>query len=76
MTSLPAEIFEIPQRGRIAEGYFADLVLIDPDKVCSSAQFTNPHQKAEGIEKVWVNGQLAYNNKDISKNRAGEFIAF
>jgi N-acyl-D-amino-acid deacylase len=74
MTSLPAQIFGIRQRGMIMEKYFADLVLINPDKLNSPAQFANPHHKAEGIEKVWVNGKMTYNNKEVGKKRFGKLL--
>ena len=60
MTSMPANIFGLSKRGIIREGYFADLVLIDPDKFSSTANFANPHTPAEGVAKVWVNGKETY----------------
>ena len=88
MTSLPAEIFGIHKRGYIAEGYFADLVLLDiktitnseatlperSDGIARQDNFGNPHKKADGIEKVWVNGKLAYKNKTVSKKRSGRML--
>ena len=73
MTSLPASVFNIPKRGLIKKGCFADLVLIDPAKIANSetANFANPHQLPDGIEKVWVNGKTAYSEK-----RSGRFIEF
>ena len=76
MTSLPAEIFGLNQRGRVLPGFFADLVLFDPGKMLKPekvANFANPHTKAEGIEKVWVNGILTYEDKAMTGNRNGKF---
>jgi len=77
MTSLPAEIFALEQRGRVVPGYYADLVLFDPDKIMKTencANFANPHVLAEGIEKVWVNGVLSCENKRLTGNRSGKFL--
>lgn len=61
MTSLPAEIFGLANRGAIAPGRAADLVLLDPDVIATSesATFADPHKKAAGIARVWVNGASA-----------------
>lgn len=77
MTSLPADIFGLPLRGRVLPGSFADLVLFDPDKIIHPgkvANFAKPHYLAEGIKKVWVNGTLSYADKELTGKRNGEFI--
>ena len=56
MTSLPAANIQIRNRGRLAEGYFADIVVFDPATVSDHATFPEPHQYATGIEQVFVNG--------------------
>jgi len=56
MTRMSADRFGLDDRGRIAVGAAADLVLFDPIKVKDAATFTQPQQLAEGIEAVWVNG--------------------
>ena len=56
MTSLPAAILGVANRGRIALGAMADLVLFDPETVLDQATFENPHQAPLGIQGVWVNG--------------------
>ena len=57
MTSLPAANIQIRNRGRLAEGYFADIVVFDPATVSDHATFPEPHQYATGIEQVFVNGE-------------------
>jgi len=76
MTSLPAQIFNIRQRGMIKEGYFADLVLLDTAIIANSefANFADPHKLAPGIKTVWVNGKIAYQNSSTSLNRHGMFL--
>ncbi len=56
MTGLPAEIFRISRRGAIAEGFFADIAIFDPEKVNDTANFSDPFKKPEGIHHVFVNG--------------------
>ncbi|MGH9518320.1 MAG: amidohydrolase family protein, partial [Terriglobales bacterium] len=74
MTSLSAERFGLVQRGRIREGYFADLVLFDPLRIRDAATFDDPIRPAEGIQAVWVNGELAYTPAGATTNRAGRFL--
>ncbi|MBI5676610.1 MAG: D-aminoacylase [Nitrospirae bacterium] len=56
MTVLPAKTFGIKKRGSIKEGYFADMVVFDPDKVADIADFDDPFKKPDGIYHVFVNG--------------------
>ena len=58
LSALPARIFSLEKRGLVRSGYFADLVLFDPEKYDSKADFSNPHALAEGVKKVFVNGVL------------------
>lgn len=60
MTSLPAERFGLRDRGRIAEGSFADVVVFDPDDVRDAATFQQPHAFPQGISAVIVNGEIAW----------------
>ena len=60
MTSLPAAKFNIRNRGVIAPGYFADLVLLDLDKFDSEADFAVANREPTGLSAVYVNGELAY----------------
>lgn len=61
MTSLAAEKFGIKGRGYLREGYFADVVLFNPDTVADRAVWTQPHQYPTGIEYVLVNGRVVIN---------------
>ena len=59
MTDGPARRFGMTGRGRLQPGYFADLVVFDPDTVTDTATYEDPRQFPEGIPWVVVNGQIA-----------------
>jgi N-acyl-D-amino-acid deacylase len=71
MTSLTASAFGIKDRGVIAEGNFADLVLFDPNTVIDSATFQNPTAPAAGIAQVFVNGERVWLNGMATGVRPG-----
>jgi N-acyl-D-amino-acid deacylase len=58
-TSLPASILKLDDRGVIRRGSTADLVVFDPARIRDTADEFNNHRYADGIEYVFVNGQLA-----------------
>ncbi|MDA3885132.1 MAG: amidohydrolase family protein [Candidatus Delongbacteria bacterium] len=58
MTSLPAEKFGIKNRGKIMEGNYADIAIIDLDKLQDKATYLSPHQYSEGVEYLFLNGKL------------------
>jgi N-acyl-D-amino-acid deacylase len=74
MTGLPATVFRIPHRGRIAPGFFADLVLFDPATVIDRATYDQPKRLSAGIEQVYVNGVLAYEAGQGVVGRAGRLL--
>ena len=74
MTALTAESLGLSNRGLIKTGYFADLVLFDPTTVKDNANIQNSTALSSGIEKVWVNGQLVYQNQQPTGQFSGVFI--
>jgi len=74
MTSLPASVFGLSGRGRIALGAFADIVVFDPDVVLDLATYMDPIQPALGIEHVYVNGHLVASNGSTTTNRPGTVL--
>ncbi len=56
LTSFPAETFGVARRGRLAPGYFADVVVFDPATIADHATYDRPHQYATGVRHVLVNG--------------------
>jgi N-acyl-D-aspartate/D-glutamate deacylase len=75
MTGLSAEHLGIQNRGLITPGYFADLVLFDPATVADNSTMTNSKALSSGIEIVWVNGKIVYQNQQSTGVYPGRFIA-
>ncbi|MEP6992929.1 MAG: D-aminoacylase [Acidobacteriota bacterium] len=75
MTSLPARRVGLKDRGRIAPGMKADLVLFDPATVIDRSTFEEPRKLAEGIVRVWVNGQAVWENGQTTGARPGRALA-
>lgn len=59
MTTLPATVFGLRDRGQLRAGAFADVLIFDLSKVNDAASYEQPHQLAEGFNDIIVNGQLA-----------------
>lgn len=74
MTSLPAERFGIRNKGAILDGYDADLLLIDPDRVADRADYTNGMALCDGIERVIVAGVTVYRDQQLTGAAPGRFI--
>jgi N-acyl-D-amino-acid deacylase len=74
MTSLPAQVFGFWDRGVIRPGMAADVVLFDPERVRDRATFENPHQYAEGIRHVLVNGILVIHEGQHTGARPGRIL--
>ena len=56
LTSLPAANLRLARRGRLAPGYFADVVIFDPATISDHATFEEPHRLSTGVRDVFVNG--------------------
>lgn len=56
LTSFPASTLNIEDRGSLAEGYFADIVVFDPETIEDHATYQDPHRYATGVAHVFVNG--------------------
>ena len=74
MTGLPAKTLGIEKRGRIRTGYYADLVLFDPDTILDKATMQDSTALSVGIEKVWVNGVLAFDDGKPLMAYSGQII--
>jgi N-acyl-D-amino-acid deacylase len=74
ITSFPAERVGLQKRGRIEKGYFADIVIFDPEKLEDKATFKDPFQYCEGIRAVFVNGGMAYREGKFQKKKWGRVL--
>lgn len=62
-TGFTADIFGIPERGKIIAGYAADLLIFDADKLDSRADYTGNDLYAEGISQLLIAGETAYDSR-------------
>ncbi|MEK6478517.1 D-aminoacylase [Catalinimonas sp. 4WD22] len=74
MTSLPAQRFQLRDRGLLQEGKAADIVLFDPEKIKSPSTFESPHAYTEGMEYVIVNGKPAVEKGKYNGERPGQIL--
>ncbi len=74
MTALTAEHLGLKNRGLIAPGYYADLVLLNPDAVTDNARIGNSNALSTGIEAVWVAGTLVYTDQKATGAHPGVLI--
>jgi N-acyl-D-amino-acid deacylase len=74
MTRMPADRIDLAERGRIEVGAYADIAVFDPDLIIDKATFENPHQYAEGVHHVFVNGQAALLNGEMTGKRPGRVL--
>ena len=76
MTSLPARRMGLSDRGRIAPGMKADLVLFDPVRIIDRSTFEEPRKLSEGIVWVAVNGKAVWESGKATGERPGRALAF
>jgi N-acyl-D-amino-acid deacylase len=76
MTSMTAEKFGLTGRGRIMKGYFADIVLFDPDTVMDLSTWESPHRYGRGIEYVIVNGELVIDQGEHTGRLPGRVLKY
>jgi N-acyl-D-amino-acid deacylase len=74
MTSLPAQKFQLKDRGLLKEGYAADIIVFDETTVNDKATFEKPHQFSVGFKYVLVNGQLVIDEGIHNGTRSGQTL--
>jgi len=74
MTSLPANRLRLTDRGVLRPGMKADIAVFDPARVKDTATYTAPHAYAEGFSMVIVNGQVAFENGEMTAARPGRVL--
>jgi N-acyl-D-amino-acid deacylase len=74
MTSLTAQRMKLADRGRIAPGLVADLVLFDPETVIDNSTFEHPRTLSTGISRVWVGGEAVWADGKSTGARPGRVL--
>jgi len=74
MTSKATEVFGFKRRGLLKPGYFADVVVFNPDTVIDKGTFADPIQFPEGIENVLINGQVVLHSGNYERTLAGKVL--
>jgi N-acyl-D-aspartate/D-glutamate deacylase len=74
LSALPAGNLKLDHRGRIAEGYYADLVVFDPAKIEDHSTYKDPHHYATGVRHVFVNGLRVLKDGEPTGAKAGRVV--
>lgn len=74
LSKLPATNLKLQKRGELKVGNYADIVIFDPNKVKDDATFAKPHQYAEGVMHVFVNGVQVLKDGEHTGARPGRFL--
>ena len=74
ITYLPAQFFNLHNRGQIEEDFQADLVLLDPEKLKANATYTAPRSLSDGVKYLWVNGSLVIDKGEVMEGNSGRVL--
>ena len=74
LTNLPATALRLDRRGLLKKGYFADVVVFDPETIQDHATFEKPHQYATGVVHVFVNGGHVLKDGEHTGATPGQFV--
>jgi N-acyl-D-aspartate/D-glutamate deacylase len=74
MTSLPAQVLGLKDRGLLREGFWGDVVVFDPDRVADTATYETPKQYPKGIDYVLVNGTVVIDDGHHTGARPGTIV--
>ena len=74
ITSLPAQREHLSNRGLLKEGFFADVTIFDPATIIDKATYAQPTQLSQGVKYVFVNGQLEFENGNMTTAMGGRAL--
>ncbi len=74
LTGLSVQKLKIKERGLLQVGYFADVVIFDPETIADKATFKEPHQYAVGVDYVFVNGEMVLKEGEHTGAMPGKFV--
>jgi N-acyl-D-amino-acid deacylase len=69
-----ADRLSLRNRGQLRAGFFADVVIFDPETITDRATFEDPHQLSEGVRDVWVNGRRVLKDGEHTGATPGRFV--
>lgn len=75
-TAMPAEKLHLEKRGRLRSGYYADIVVFNPEAIKDTATYEDPKQYPVGISHVLVNGEIAVRDGEHTGTLAGRVLRF
>ena len=74
MTSLPAKVYSLKNKGLIKEGYDADICIFDYERLRDNATFVDPSLRTDGLNYVIVGGEITVKDGVYNGTRNGKFI--
>ncbi len=74
MTSAVADRLSLRDRGQVREGFYADVVVLDPASIADRATFDDPHRLSVGVRDVWVNGARVLQDGSHTGATPGRFV--
>ncbi|MHC4175212.1 MAG: N-acyl-D-amino-acid deacylase family protein, partial [Planctomycetota bacterium] len=74
LTCLPADNLKLDRRGKLAKGYYADVVVFDPKTIIDHATFEKPHRYATGMRHVFVNGTQVLKDGEHTGAKPGRVV--
>jgi N-acyl-D-amino-acid deacylase len=74
LTRLPADNLKLDRRGRLEKGYYADIVIFEPDTIIDHATFEKPHQYSTGMLHVFVNGTQVLKDGEHTGAKPGRVV--
>ena len=74
MSGAVANRLGIRERGTLHQGFYADVVLFDPETIADQATFENPHQLSVGVQEVWVNGERVLKGGEHTGAKPGHIV--
>jgi N-acyl-D-amino-acid deacylase len=74
LSTQPASNLRLQKRGMLRVGYYADVLIFDPNHIADHATFANPRQYSTGMDNVFVNGIQVLNEGKFTGVNAGRFV--
>jgi N-acyl-D-aspartate/D-glutamate deacylase len=73
-TGRSADMFKLDRRGYLKEGYFADIIVFDPERYAPKADYLHPRRLSQGVKELWVNGVASIHEGKLTGQAAGRVL--